>query len=41
MDDPNSFHKNMVKSIEKDDNGQYPSTRMSDIEVVRKEKVGL
>ena len=31
----------MVKSVEKDDNGQYPSTRISDIEVVKKEKVGL
>jgi cyclic pyranopterin phosphate synthase len=28
----------MVKSVEKDENGQYPSTRISDIEVVRKEK---
>ncbi|KAF5079774.1 Cyclic pyranopterin monophosphate synthase 2 [anaerobic digester metagenome] len=31
----------MVKSVEKDDDGQYPSTKISDIEVVRKEKVGL
>lgn len=28
----------MVKSVEKDDNGQYPSTRISDIVVVKKEK---
>lgn len=28
----------MVKSIEKDDTGQYPSTRISDIVVVKKEK---
>jgi cyclic pyranopterin monophosphate synthase len=28
----------MVKSIEKDDKGQYPSTRISDIEVIIKEK---
>ncbi|NYB52273.1 MAG: cyclic pyranopterin monophosphate synthase MoaC [Methanobacteriaceae archaeon] len=28
----------MVKSAEKDENGQYPTTRISDIEVIRKEK---
>lgn len=28
----------MVKSVEKDKNGQYPTTRISDIEVVKKEK---
>lgn len=28
----------MVKSAEKDENGQYPSTRISDIEVIKKEK---
>ncbi len=28
----------MVKSAEKDENGQYPSTRISDIEVLKKEK---
>jgi cyclic pyranopterin monophosphate synthase len=28
----------MVKSVEKDDKGQYPTTRISEIEVVKKEK---
>ncbi|MGZ7108034.1 MAG: cyclic pyranopterin monophosphate synthase MoaC [Methanobacterium sp.] len=28
----------MVKSVEKDENGQYPSTRISDIVVIKKEK---
>jgi len=28
----------MVKSVEKDDQGQYPSTKISDIFVVKKEK---
>ena len=28
----------MVKYLEKDENGQYPGTRISDIKVVRKEK---
>ena len=28
----------MVKYLEKDENGQYPSTRIADIEVVTKEK---
>ena len=28
----------MVKSVEKDDDGQYPSTKISDIIVVKKEK---
>jgi cyclic pyranopterin phosphate synthase len=30
----------MVKYLEKDDMGQYPSTRITDIKVVRKEKHG-
>ncbi len=29
----------MVKSVEKDENGQYPSTRISDIQVIKKEKI--
>jgi cyclic pyranopterin phosphate synthase len=29
----------MVKSVEKDVDGQYPSTRISDIQVIKKEKV--
>lgn len=28
----------MVKSVEKDQNGQYPTTRISEIEVIEKEK---
>ena len=28
----------MVKSVEKDDDGQYPHTRITDIKVLRKEK---
>lgn len=28
----------MVKSVEKDEKGQYPTTRISEIEVVRKDK---
>jgi len=28
----------MVKYLEKDDNGQYPKTRITDIRVIRKEK---
>ena len=28
----------MVKSVEKDENGQYPTTRISEIQVVKKEK---
>jgi cyclic pyranopterin phosphate synthase len=31
----------MVKSVEKDENGQYPSTRITDIEVIKKEKIML
>jgi cyclic pyranopterin monophosphate synthase len=31
----------MVKSVEKDENGQYPSTKISDIVVLRKEKKEL
>jgi cyclic pyranopterin monophosphate synthase len=30
----------MVKSVEKDENGQYPSTLISDIKVLKKEKSG-
>ena len=29
----------MVKAVEKDDNGQYPNTKISNIEVIKKEKV--
>lgn len=29
----------MVKSVEKDEKGQYPTTRISDIEVIKKEKI--
>ncbi len=29
----------MVKAVEKDDNGQYPDTRISDIKVIKKEKI--
>ena len=29
----------MVKSVEKDENGQYPSTRISEIQVIKKEKI--
>ena len=28
----------MVKSVEKDDHGQYPSTQISNIVVIKKEK---
>lgn len=31
----------MVKSVEKDENGQYPSTAITEIEVIRKEKIEL
>ncbi|MCC7550020.1 MAG: cyclic pyranopterin monophosphate synthase MoaC [Methanobacterium sp.] len=31
----------MVKSVEKDEHGQYPSTSISDIEVIKKEKIEL
>ncbi|HII83441.1 MAG TPA: cyclic pyranopterin monophosphate synthase MoaC [Methanobacterium subterraneum] len=31
----------MVKSVEKDENGQYPSTAITDIEVIRKDKIEL
>lgn len=31
----------MVKSVEKDENGQYPSTRITDIEVIKKEKIKI
>jgi cyclic pyranopterin monophosphate synthase len=31
----------MVKSVEKDKDGQYPSTRISDIEVIKKEKINF
>jgi cyclic pyranopterin phosphate synthase len=29
----------MVKSVEKDDAGQYPNTKISNIEVIKKEKI--
>ena len=29
----------MVKAVEKDDDGQYPNTRIGDIKVIRKEKI--
>lgn len=29
----------MVKSVEKDEDGQYPSTRISNIQVIQKEKI--
>ena len=29
----------MVKAVEKDDNGQYPDTRISNIQVIKKEKI--
>ena len=29
----------MVKAVEKDDDGQYPNTRISDIKVIKKEKI--
>lgn len=29
----------MVKAVEKDENGQYPDTRISDIQVIKKEKI--
>ena len=29
----------MVKAVEKDEDGQYPDTRISDIKVIRKEKI--
>ena len=31
----------MVKSVEKDEKGQYPSTRITDIEVIKKEKIKI
>jgi cyclic pyranopterin phosphate synthase len=31
----------MVKAVEKDDDGQYPSTRIADVRVVSKEKRDL
>ena len=31
----------MVKSVEKDENGQYPSTAITDIEVIRKDKIEI
>ena len=30
----------MVKSVEKDQDGQYPHTKITDIKVLRKEKIG-
>ena len=29
----------MVKAVEKDENGQYPDTRISNIKVLKKEKI--
>ena len=29
----------MVKAVEKDENGQYPNTRISEIKVIKKEKI--
>ena len=29
----------MVKAVEKDESGQYPNTRISDIKVIKKEKI--
>ena len=29
----------MVKAVEKDENGQYPATRISDIKVIKKENI--
>ena len=29
----------MVKAVEKDENGQYPDSRISDIQVIKKEKI--
>ena len=29
----------MVKAVEKDENGQYPDTRISDIQVIKKEQI--
>ena len=29
----------MVKAVEKDENGQYPNTKISDICVLKKEKI--
>lgn len=29
----------MVKAVEKDENGQYPDTKISDIKVIKKEKI--
>lgn len=29
----------MVKAVEKDDDGQYPNTRIEDIKVIKKEKI--
>ena len=29
----------MVKAVEKDEDGQYPDTRISDIKVIKKEKI--
>ena len=29
----------MVKAVEKDEDGQYPDTRISDIQVIKKEKI--
>ena len=29
----------MVKAVEKDENGQYPDTKISEIKVLKKEKI--
>ena len=29
----------MVKAVEKDEDGQYPDTKISDIKVIKKEKI--
>ena len=31
----------MVKAVEKDDDGQYPDTRISDIKVIKKDKISM
>ena len=31
----------MVKAVEKDENGQYPNTRITDIKVIKKEKTSF
>ena len=31
----------MVKAVEKDSDGQYPHTKISDIKVIKKEKIQI